>query len=42
MNQMCDAFPTNFLAGMFGFVRSTYFELSSDAERVVPRVALTA
>jgi LemA protein len=37
MNQMCDAFPTNLLAGMFGFERATYFELSSDAERVVPR-----
>jgi LemA protein len=40
MNQMCDAFPTNMLAGMFGFQRTTYFELSSEAERVVPRVAL--
>lgn len=37
MNQMCDAFPTNILAGMFGFERATYFELASDAERVVPR-----
>jgi LemA protein len=37
MNQMCDAFPSNLLAGMFGFERATYFELSSDAERVVPR-----
>lgn len=40
MNQMCDAFPTNLLAGMFGFERATYFELSSDAERVVPRAAV--
>jgi LemA protein len=38
LNQMCDAFPTNMLASMFGFERATYFELSSDAERVVPRV----
>jgi LemA protein len=40
MNQMCDAFPTNLLAGMFGFERATYFELSSDAERVVPRATV--
>jgi LemA protein len=40
LNQMCDAFPTNMLAGMFGFERATYFELSSDAERVVPRAAV--
>jgi LemA protein len=38
MNQMCDSFPTNILAGMFGFERSSYFEMASDAERVVPRV----
>jgi LemA protein len=41
MNQKCDSFPANMLAGMFGFERTTYFELSSEAERVVPRVALT-
>ncbi len=40
LNQMCETFPTNILAGTFGFERSTYFELSSEAERVVPRVAL--
>jgi LemA protein len=42
MNQMCDSFPTNLLAGWFGFRRTSYFELSSEAERVVPRVALSA
>jgi LemA protein len=40
LNQMCESFPTNLLAGMFGFERATYFELSADAERVVPRVAV--
>jgi len=39
MNQLCDAFPTNIIAGMFSFQRATYFELSSDAERAVPHVA---
>lgn len=42
MNQLCESFPSNMVAGMFGFERATYFELSSDAERVVPRVSLGA
>jgi LemA protein len=42
MNQLCESFPTNFVAGMFGFERGSYFELASDAERVVPRVAIGA
>jgi len=41
INQMCDSFPTNLIAGMFGFQRATYFELSSDAERVVPRASIS-
>lgn len=40
MNQLCESFPTNFIASWFGFERSSYFELSSEAERVVPRVDL--
>jgi LemA protein len=40
MNQLCESFPSNMVAGLFGFERATYFELSSDAERVVPRVSL--
>jgi len=42
MNQLCESFPTNLVAGWFGFERSTYFELASDAERVVPRIAMSA
>jgi LemA protein len=42
MNEKCDSFPTNLIAGMFGFERTTYFELTSEAERVVPRVALSS
>src|SRR4051812_16272315 len=38
LNQLCESFPTSLIAGMFGFTPETYFELSSDAERVVPRV----
>jgi LemA protein len=42
MNQLCESFPTNLLASAFGFQHATYFELTNDAERVVPRVDLTA
>jgi LemA protein len=41
MNQLCGLFPTNLLASMFGFEPATYFELSNEAERVVPRVELS-
>lgn len=37
MNQLCETFPTNLLAGMFGFTSGDYFELDSEAERAVPR-----
>ena len=35
MNQLCEAFPTNIVAGIFGFQAGSYFELDSQAERVV-------
>lgn len=40
MNQLCDLFPTSFIASSFGFERASYFELSREAEHVVPRVDL--
>jgi LemA protein len=40
MNQLCAAFPTNLVASAFRFPPETFFELSSEAERVVPRVNL--
>lgn len=40
-NRLCAEFPTNVLSGMFGFSSAEYFELSSAAERVVPRVSLS-
>ncbi len=40
LNGLCGQFPTNLVAGMFGVEPQTFFELSSDAERVVPRVAM--
>lgn len=42
MNQLCLTVPTNIVAGMFGFREQTFFELSSEAERVVPRFASAA
>lgn len=39
MNRMCSCVPTNFVAAMFGFRSETFFELASEAERVVPRVS---
>lgn len=38
MNQLCAQFPSNLIAKAFGFYPGTFFELPSDAERVVPRV----
>lgn len=37
-NQLCQTVPTNLIASMFGFRPEGFFELQSDAERVVPRV----
>ena len=38
MNRMREQFPSNIIAGRMGIPEAKYFELSSDAERVVPRV----
>jgi LemA protein len=38
MNQLCQTFPTNIIASMFGFQSGDFFQLDSAAERVVPRV----
>ncbi len=40
MTQLCEMFPSNIVAKMFGFTGGDYFELASDAERVVPRVGV--
>lgn len=40
MSQLCRTVPTNLIAGVFGFEAGEYFELGSEAERVVPRVDL--
>ncbi len=40
-NQLRQTFPSSVVAGMFKFPDETFFELSSEAERVVPRVDLS-
>jgi len=40
LNQLCEQFPTNLIASFFNFERATYFEISSEAERVVPRATV--
>lgn len=40
MNVLRESFPTSIIGSLGGFEGSTFFELSDDAERVVPRVDL--
>ena len=40
MNQLTQTFPTNIIASMFGFEERDFFELDSEAERVVPHVEM--
>jgi LemA protein len=34
LNALCESFPTNFVASLFGFTRSDYFDAVEGAERV--------
>lgn len=38
INQLRQTFPSNLVAGVFGIEAAGFFELSNEAERVVPRV----
>ncbi len=40
MNTLRESFPSSIVASMFDFEAGTFFELQSEAERVVPRVQL--
>jgi len=40
LNVAVESFPSNLVAGWFGFRSETYFEVASVAERAVPRVSL--
>jgi LemA protein len=39
LNVMVESFPSNLVAGQFGFAKREYFEIGDDAERKVPRVS---
>jgi LemA protein len=40
LNTLVQSFPSNLVAGLFGFSERAYFELADAAERAVPQVAL--
>ena len=40
LNVLVQSFPSNLIAGMFGFVQRDYFELADAADRAVPEVVL--
>jgi LemA protein len=40
LNTLVQSFPSNLIAGLFGFSERAYFELADAAERAVPQVAL--
>ncbi len=40
LNQLAQMFPSSIIASMTGFKSESFFELDSDAERVVPKVTL--
>lgn len=42
LNTACEVFPSNLVAGAFGFQRRDYFELDEDALRSVPEVRFGA
>jgi len=39
LNTKVESFPSNVVAGMFGFQQEEYFELDSEAERAAPKVS---
>ena len=39
LNVMVESFPSNLIAGQFGFEKRDYFEIDDDADRAVPEVS---
>lgn len=39
LNVMVESFPSNLVAGQFGFEKREYFEIDDEADRAVPEVA---
>lgn len=42
MNTLVQSFPSNLVAHVFGFAERRYFQISDEAERAVPQVALAS
>lgn len=42
LNTRCEAFPSNLVAGSFGFTKKQYFELDDAAERKAPQVSFAS
>ena len=40
LNVLVQSFPSNLMAGLFGFAARDYFELSDAVERAAPQVEL--
>jgi len=38
LNTKVESFPSNLVAGQFGFAQADYFEIENAAERAVPKV----
>jgi LemA protein len=38
-NNQTEVFPSNIIAGMFGFKKEVFFEIEDAAERVAPKVS---
>ncbi len=38
LNTMVESFPSNLIAGQFGFHKADYFEIDNEADRSVPKV----
>ena len=39
LNVMVESFPSNLVAGQFGFEKREYFEIDDDADRAVPEIS---
>jgi LemA protein len=39
LNVMIESFPSNVIAGSFGFTQAEYFEIENEADRAVPKVS---
>jgi len=41
LNILIESFPSNIIAGLFGFLQAEFFEIENEADRAVPRVSFS-